>query len=151
MFLLKFENIWLKLRICPKKRQIDRSNEDEYNIDWSWLERWMATSVPDDIQLEHQTNIQGDVRRTGPSVWLESWRAVPSASNDLPLQFESISEKLEEETESLQREKSSVKASISNRKSVSNYKSQRMHNRVKTKPHKSRPTKTDMQRKPRPD
>ncbi|KAF3554177.1 hypothetical protein F2Q69_00015924 [Brassica cretica] len=45
--------------ICLKKKQIDRSSEDEYNIGWSWLERWKATRVPDIIPLEPQTKHSG--------------------------------------------------------------------------------------------
>lgn len=101
----------------------------------------MATRVPDNISIEPRTNIQTDVatknqrlviknRPFGIAGELES-----CASNDLPLQFESISEKLEEETEDLKTEKSSNKASISKRKSVPSYNSQRRHNRVKKKPH----------------
>ncbi|KAJ4902134.1 IQ-domain 33 [Raphanus sativus] len=85
------------LMICSKKKQIDRSTEDEYNNGWSWLERWMATRVPDRIPLEPRTNIQGDVQRLARKnrSFSIAWRC---ASNDLPLQFESISETLEEET-----------------------------------------------------
>ncbi|WZZ53152.1 hypothetical protein YC2023_053259 [Brassica napus] len=45
--------------ICLKKKQIDRSSEDEYNIGWRWLERWKATRVPDIILLEPQTKHSG--------------------------------------------------------------------------------------------
>ncbi|CAH8320488.1 unnamed protein product [Eruca vesicaria subsp. sativa] len=117
-----------QLRICTKKKQVERnSEEDESNIGWSWLERWMATRVPDRTQIEPTTNIQANstmkiqslVRRNRSfsiAGELES-----CASNDIPLQFESISE-------DLQREKSSVKATISKRKSVPINKTQRRHN-----------------------
>lgn len=85
----------------------------------------MATRVPESTQVEARTNIQMKSQRlvrknTSFSIAgeLES-----CASNDIPLQFESISE---EETEDLQREKS-----ISKRKSAPSYKTQRRHNRVK--------------------
>lgn len=118
---------------------MDRSSEDDSNIGWSWLERWMATRVPDSIPIEPRTNIQIDVatknqrlirknRSFGIAGELES-----CASNDLPLQFESISETQEDETKDLQTEKSSLRASISKRKSVPSYKSQRRHNRVSKK------------------
>lgn len=118
---------------------MDRSDEDDSNIGWSWLERWMATRVPDSIPIEPRTNIQTDVstknqrlviknRSFGIAGELES-----CASNDLPLQFESISETQGEKTKDLQTKKSSLKASISKRKSVPSYKSQRKHNRVKKK------------------
>ncbi|KAL1225679.1 Protein IQ-DOMAIN 33 [Cardamine amara subsp. amara] len=129
-----------QLRICSKKKQIDRGSEDESNIGWSWLERWMATRVPDSISIEPRTNIQIDVatknhtlvrknRSFGVAGELES-----CASNDLPLQSESISETQEQNTKDLQ----TIKASISKRKSVPNYKSQRRHNRLQA-------TKRDLQ------
>ncbi|CAE6200242.1 unnamed protein product [Arabidopsis arenosa] len=133
-----------QLRICSKKKQMDRSSEDDSNIGWSWLERWMATRVPDSIPIEPRTNIQTDVatknqrlirknRSFGIAGELES-----CASNDLPLQFESISETQEDETKALQTEKSSLRASISKRKTVPSYKSQRRHNRLQV-------TKSDLQ------
>lgn len=81
----------------------------------------MATRVPDSTQTNIQMKSQRLVRKnTSFSIAgeLES-----CASNDIPLQFESISE---EETEELHREKS-----ISKRKSAPSYKTQRRHNRVK--------------------
>ncbi|KFK22861.1 hypothetical protein AALP_AAs58048U000600 [Arabis alpina] len=133
-----------QLRICSKKKQIDRTSEDESNIGWSWLERWMATRVPDSLSMEPRTNIQTDVanktqrlviknRSFGIAGELES-----CASNDLPFQFGSISETVEEENEDLQTEKSGNKASISKRKSVPSNKNQRRHNRLQA-------TKRDLQ------
>lgn len=116
-----------QLRICTKKKQVERNSEDETNIGWNWLERWMATRVPESTQVEARTNIQMKSQRlvrknTSFSIAgeLES-----CASNDIPLQFESISE---EETEDLHREKS-----ISKRKSAPSYKTQRRHNRLQAK------------------
>lgn len=100
----------------------------------------MAIRVPDSISIEPRTNIQADVanknqrlviknRSFGIAGELES-----CASNDLPFQFESKSETVEEENEDLKTEKSGNKASISKRKSVASYKTQRRHNsRVKGK------------------
>ncbi|VVB01440.1 unnamed protein product [Arabis nemorensis] len=133
-----------QLRICSKKKQIDRTSEDESNIGWSWLERWMATRVPDSISIEPRTNIQTDVanknqrlviknRSYGIAGELES-----CASNDLPFQFGSISETVEEDNEDSKTEKSGNKASISKRKSVPSNKNQRRHNRLQA-------TKRDLQ------
>jgi hypothetical protein len=126
-----------QLRICSKKKQIDRSSEDDSNIGWSWLERWMATRVPDSIPIEPRTDVatknQSLIRKNrafGTAGELES-----CASNDLPLHFESISETQGDATTVLQTEKSSFKPSISKRKSVPSYKSQRKHHKVKKKPH----------------
>ncbi|KAG7603949.1 putative IQ motif, EF-hand binding protein [Arabidopsis thaliana] len=129
-----------QLRICSKKKQIDRSSEDDSNIGWSWLERWMATRVPDSIPIEPRTDVatknQSLIRKNrafGTAGELES-----CASNDLPLHFESISETQGDATTVLQTEKSSFKPSISKRKSVPSYKSQRKH-------HKLQATKSDLQ------
>ncbi|XP_013600780.1 PREDICTED: protein IQ-DOMAIN 1 [Brassica oleracea var. oleracea] len=120
-----------QLRICTKKKQVERNSEDESNIGWSWLERWMATRAP---EIEARTNIQANVTvksqrlvRKNRSFSTSIGGELEScASNDIPLQFESISE---EETEDLQREKSSVKAS----KSVPSYKNERRHNRLQAR------------------
>ncbi|KAJ0235820.1 IQ-domain 33 [Hirschfeldia incana] len=111
-----------QLRICTKKKQIE--HEEESNIGWSWLERWMATRVPDSTQIEARTNIQANsTMKSERSVRKNRSFSIGGelescASNDIPLQFESISEELK-------REKSSV---ISKRKSVASYKTQRRHN-----------------------
>lgn len=84
----------------------------------------MATRAP---EIEARTNIQAmkSQRLVGKNRSFSIGGELEScASNDIPLQFESISEEL-------QREKSSV---ISKPKSVASYKTQRRHNnRVKKK------------------
>ncbi|KAG2314897.1 hypothetical protein Bca4012_065707 [Brassica carinata] len=105
-----------QLRICAKKKQVE--HDEESNIGWSWLERWMATRAP---EIEARTNIQAmkSQRLVGKNRSFSIGGELEScASNDIPLQFESISEEL-------QREKSSV---ISKPKSVASYKTQRRHN-----------------------
>lgn len=110
-----------QLRICTKKKQVERNSEDESNIGWSWLERWMATRVP---EIEARTNIQENVTVKSQRLVRKNRSFSSSiggelescASNDIPLQFESISE---EDSEELQREKS---------KSVPSYKNERRHN-----------------------
>lgn len=59
-----------QLRICSKKKQT-RSDGEETNMGWSWLERWMATRLPgsssveDHVsgQLEPTMSIQSSVMR----------------------------------------------------------------------------------------
>ncbi|XP_033132279.1 protein IQ-DOMAIN 1 isoform X2 [Brassica rapa] len=118
--------LFIKLRICTKKKQVERNSEDESNIGWSWLERWMATRVP---EIEARTNIQENgtmksqrlVRKNRSFSSSIGGELESCASNDIPLQFESISE---EETEELQREKS---------KSVPSYKNERRHNKLQAR------------------
>ncbi|RID49890.1 hypothetical protein BRARA_H00656 [Brassica rapa] len=115
-----------QLRICTKKKQVERNSEDESNIGWSWLERWMATRVP---EIEARTNIQENVTVKSQRLVRKNRSFSSSiggelescASNDIPLQFESISE---EDSEELQREKS---------KSVPSYKNERRHNRLQAR------------------
>lgn len=129
-----------QLRICTKKKQVERNSEDESNIGWSWLERWMATRVP---EIEARTNIQENgtmksqrlVRKNRSFSSSIGGELESCASNDIPLQFESISE---EETEELQREKS---------KSVPSYKNERRHNKSFRQGKK---TCNNKQRRPRP-
>lgn len=110
-----------QLRICTKKKQLEH-DEESNNIGWSWLERWMATRVP---EIEARTNIQATMRSerlVGKNRSFSIAGELEScASNDIPLQFESLSEEL-------QRDKSSVV--VSKRKSVASYKTQRRHNRL---------------------
>ncbi|XP_048594534.1 protein IQ-DOMAIN 33 isoform X3 [Brassica napus] len=132
--------LFIKLRICTKKKQVERNSEDESNIGWSWLERWMATRVP---EIEARTNIQENgtmksqrlVRKNRSFSSSIGGELESCASNDIPLQFESISE---EETEELQREKS---------KSVPSYKNERRHNNSFRQGKK---TCNNKQRRPRP-
>ncbi|KAL2529973.1 IQ-domain 33 [Forsythia ovata] len=42
-----------QLRICSKKKQI-KSNSNETGVGWSWLERWMATRLPENTMMEDQ-------------------------------------------------------------------------------------------------
>ncbi|CAI9762907.1 unnamed protein product [Fraxinus pennsylvanica] len=42
-----------QLRICSKKKQI-KSNNNETGVGWSWLERWMATRLPENTMMEDQ-------------------------------------------------------------------------------------------------
>ncbi|GLT30173.1 hypothetical protein SLA2020_049910 [Shorea laevis] len=40
-----------QLRICSKRKQ--SRADDEHNMSWSWLERWMATRIPESIVVEN--------------------------------------------------------------------------------------------------
>ncbi|KAL2529985.1 IQ-domain 33 [Forsythia ovata] len=42
-----------QLRICSKKKQI-KSNSNKTGVGWSWLERWMATRLPENTMMEDQ-------------------------------------------------------------------------------------------------
>ncbi|KAL2506223.1 IQ-domain 33 [Abeliophyllum distichum] len=42
-----------QLRICSKKKQI-KSNSNETGVGWSWLDRWMATRLPENTMMEDQ-------------------------------------------------------------------------------------------------
>ncbi|XP_019057582.1 PREDICTED: uncharacterized protein LOC104808870 isoform X2 [Tarenaya hassleriana] len=136
-----------QLRICSKKKQIER-NEVDPNIGWSWLERWMATRVPESISVEQGlTHNQTEAitrnqilvmkkRPFGVAGELES-----CASNDVPLQLESISEALGEDNEDLRLGKNSLKATrnISKRKSGPSYQIHREYVKLQA-------TKKDLQR-----
>ncbi|CAA2998270.1 Hypothetical predicted protein [Olea europaea subsp. europaea] len=42
-----------ELRICSKKKQI-KANSNETGVRWSWLERWIATRLPENAMMEDQ-------------------------------------------------------------------------------------------------
>ncbi|XP_044502181.1 protein IQ-DOMAIN 33-like isoform X2 [Mangifera indica] len=44
-----------QLRICSKKKQ-NRTDDTELNMSWSWLERWMATRLPENSQVENHVS-----------------------------------------------------------------------------------------------
>ncbi|KAF5746131.1 IQ-domain 33 putative isoform 1 [Tripterygium wilfordii] len=46
-----------QLRICSKRKNT-RSDGAETNIGWSWLERWMATRIPESSFIENQASGQ---------------------------------------------------------------------------------------------
>ncbi|KAH7533412.1 hypothetical protein FEM48_Zijuj04G0128000 [Ziziphus jujuba var. spinosa] len=46
-----------QLRICSKKRQA-KSDGTEPDMGWSWLERWMATRLPESSSVESRINMQ---------------------------------------------------------------------------------------------
>ncbi|CAN8323605.1 unnamed protein product [Cochlearia groenlandica] len=124
-----------QLRICSKKKQIDRSNEDDPNIGWSWLERWMATRLPDNTHIQTKPNIQTEAAmknqrlvRKNLSYGISGGELESCASNDIPLQYESIAETLVEEPIDLQ--SLEKKPSKSKRKSVPSNKNQTRHNKL---------------------
>ncbi|XP_062107275.1 protein IQ-DOMAIN 33 [Humulus lupulus] len=44
-----------QLRICSKKKEM-KSNGKEPHMGWSWLERWMATRLPESSSVESRVN-----------------------------------------------------------------------------------------------
>ncbi|KDP30841.1 hypothetical protein JCGZ_13784 [Jatropha curcas] len=81
-----------QLRICSKRKQ---SRSD--NMGWSWLERWMATRIPE-CSVESRTNKQFSAISSNHRVITAKKRFFDVAeekescgSNDVSLQFDSIS------------------------------------------------------------
>ncbi|XP_021890116.1 protein IQ-DOMAIN 1 isoform X2 [Carica papaya] len=117
-----------QLRICSKKRQT--RNESEPNMGWSWLERWMATRIPDNSSVENSINnqiepIKSDarylVRKRLSDVAGEEKESC--GSNEVSVQFDSMSITASNEKYGCRLANNRLKAprNISRRKTVPSY------------------------------
>ncbi|KAF7145041.1 hypothetical protein RHSIM_Rhsim04G0046300 [Rhododendron simsii] len=119
-----------QLRICAKKKQ-NRCDGTERNMGWSWLERWMATRIPETSSVESFTMNQFEpVDPNQRSVANKSVFDVGGeerescGSNEVSAQIERFSSVYEsKEKDGLKPAKNRLKAarSISKRKTVPSY------------------------------
>ncbi|KAJ7964754.1 Protein IQ-DOMAIN 1 [Quillaja saponaria] len=86
-----------QLRICSKKKP-NKSNGKELNIGWSWLERWMATRLPEASSAESHASQQheqfeSDNRFMIRKRFLDATREEKEScgSNEGPVQFDNFS------------------------------------------------------------
>ncbi|KAJ4730139.1 Protein IQ-DOMAIN 1 [Melia azedarach] len=115
-----------QLRICSKKKQI-RSEGAELNMGWSWLERWMATRVPESSSVENHISkkveqFNNSKKFTMGKRFLDvSWEEKESCgSNEVSVQLDSFSAK---EKDGFQPSKNRLKSArtVSRRKTVPSY------------------------------
>ncbi|KAE8075590.1 hypothetical protein FH972_014287 [Carpinus fangiana] len=118
-----------QLRICSKRKQ-SKANEVEPNMGWSWLERWMATRLPESSSVENQ--IQMKLEPIDSSQNFMSRKGFFDAvgeekescgSNEVSVQFDSFSATEPKKEDGLKPTKSRLKAtrSVSRRKTVPSY------------------------------
>ncbi|KAK4276387.1 hypothetical protein QN277_019336 [Acacia crassicarpa] len=85
-----------QLRICSKRKSNKyNSNNEEPNMSWSWLERWMATRLPDTASLESHNGLNNNnhrfaVRERFLDVACREEKE-SCGSNEVPLQFDNYS------------------------------------------------------------
>ncbi|XWS36723.1 hypothetical protein CRYUN_Cryun20dG0110400 [Craigia yunnanensis] len=118
-----------QLRICSKRKQA-KPDGTEQNMSWSWLERWMATRVPESslgennmsIQFEPVDNNQRFVVRKG-IIDVAGEEKESCGSNEVSVQLESLSVTTPKENDGYRPSKNRLKAtrSISRRKTVPSY------------------------------
>ncbi|XAR55307.1 hypothetical protein NMG60_11035345 [Bertholletia excelsa] len=132
-----------QLRICSKKKQ-NRSEDAETNMGWSWLERWMATRLPETSSLENHENKQFDpininrrsvVRRRLFDVAMEEKESCGSNEVSLHLDAISVCGQREELADTGRPAKDKPKApkNISRRKTVPSHNCPREHTKASKK------------------
>lgn len=116
----------LQLRVCSKRKQ-NKANDTEPNMGWSWLERWMATRLPesslfeDQIYKQLETNDGNQGFMLGKRIFdLAGEEKESCGSNEVSVQFESFKATAPKEREGLKSTKNRLKAtrSVSRRKTV---------------------------------
>ncbi|OMP03168.1 IQ motif, EF-hand binding site [Corchorus capsularis] len=120
-----------QLRICSKKKQAKpEEGTPEQNMSWSWLERWMATRVPESSFVENSTSKEFApvecsrkfvARRRIIDVAGEEKESC--GSNEVSVQLDNLSAVTPNESDGYQPPKNRFKAtrSISRRKTVPSY------------------------------
>ncbi|XP_028787262.1 uncharacterized protein LOC114743235, partial [Neltuma alba] len=84
-----------QLRICSKRKSNKYNSNAEPNMSWSWLERWMATRLPDTASGDESRHGLGGnhqkftVRKRFLDVAREEKESC--GSNEAPLQFDNYS------------------------------------------------------------
>ncbi|PSS14345.1 Protein IQ-DOMAIN like [Actinidia chinensis var. chinensis] len=130
-----------QLRICSKKKH-NRSDGTKTNMGWSWLERWMATRLPESSSFESFEMSQFELINVNqrPVVKkrfldLAGEEKESCGSNEVSVQFDSISVSAPREKYDSKSTKNRLKAtrSISRRKTVPSYNCPREHSQVSKK------------------
>ncbi|XP_061360694.1 protein IQ-DOMAIN 33 [Gastrolobium bilobum] len=120
-----------QLRICSKRKST-KYNSMESNMSWSWLERWMATRLPDTSSVESHAMKQYDPFISNHKFTIKT-RFLDTAgeekescgSNEVPFHFDNLSINSREEKVSFKppTAKTNFKArrTVSRRKTVPSY------------------------------
>ncbi|XP_019454683.1 PREDICTED: protein IQ-DOMAIN 1-like isoform X2 [Lupinus angustifolius] len=118
-----------QLRICSKRKST-KYNSMEPNMSWSWLERWMATRLPDTSSIESHSMKQYDPFNSNHKFatktrFLDAAREEKEScgSNEVPLHYDNYSVSSIEE-----------KVSFKPTKAKTNFKARRTVSRRKTVP-----------------
>ncbi|KAL5798013.1 hypothetical protein ACOSQ2_002833 [Xanthoceras sorbifolium] len=118
-----------QLRICSKKKHT-RSDDAELNMGWSWLERWMATRLPESPLVENDTSKQLETFSNnqrfimGKTLFDVAGEEKESCgSNDVSIQLDSFSVTTAKEVGGFNSPKNRLEATrtVSRRKTVPSY------------------------------
>ncbi|XP_062152529.1 protein IQ-DOMAIN 33 isoform X1 [Alnus glutinosa] len=130
-----------QLRICSKRKQ-SKANCAEPNMGWSWLERWMATRLPESSSVENQIKKQLEPIDSSQKFMFRErfFDAVGEekescGSNEVSVQFDSFSAAEPKNDDGLKPNKNRLKAtrSVSRRKTVPSYPCTREYAKVNQK------------------
>ncbi|KAG2719436.1 hypothetical protein I3760_03G266400 [Carya illinoinensis] len=115
-----------QLRVCSKRKQ-NKANDTEPNMGWSWLERWMATRLPESSSFEDQISMQLEPIDSNQRFMLgkrifdvAGEEKESCGSNEVSVQFESFKATVPKERDRLKHTKNRLKATrnVSGRKIV---------------------------------
>lgn len=119
-----------QLRICSKKKE-RKSDGAELNMGWSWLERWMATRVPERSSVESHTSNQLEPFRANDQRLMvrkgffdvAGEEKESCGSNEVSVQLDSFSVTTAAETDGFKPTKNRLKKTrtVSRRKTVPSY------------------------------
>ncbi|KAK9284825.1 hypothetical protein L1049_024002 [Liquidambar formosana] len=129
-----------QLRICSKKKQT-RPDGTEPNMGWSWLERWMATRLPESYSIEDRISKQlepftSNQRPMGKNFFDVAGEEKESCgSNEVSVQIDSFSVTAPQEKDSPTPAKNRLKAtrSVSRRKTVPSYQCPKEYTKISKK------------------
>lgn len=130
-----------QLRICSKRKQTIASG-GEPNMGWSWLERWMATRLPESSSVENQINKQLEPIDSSQRFMLSKRffdvageEQESCGSNEVSVQFDSFKVASPKEKDGLKPTKNRFKAprSVSRRKTVPSYQCTKEYTKVSKK------------------
>eukprot|EP00257_Ricinus_communis_P027444 XP_025014858.1 protein IQ-DOMAIN 1 isoform X2 [Ricinus communis] len=126
-----------QLRICSKKKQT-RSDGTEPNMGWSWLERWMATRLPE-CSVESHTSKQFEPINSSHKLAarkrifdIAGEERESCGSNEVSVQFDSMSMTTASEDGGVQTRRNWARSTraISRRKTVPSYHCQKENSQV---------------------
>ncbi|KAK4577131.1 hypothetical protein RGQ29_027584 [Quercus rubra] len=129
-----------QLRICSKRKQ-SKANGEEPNMGWSsWLERWMATRLPESSSVESHINKQIEPFDSNQRLMFSKFDVAGEekescGSNEVSVQFDSFKVAAPKMKDGLKPNKNRLKAprTVSRRKTVPSYHSTKEYTKVSMK------------------
>ncbi|KAF4396389.1 protein IQ-DOMAIN 33 [Cannabis sativa] len=128
-----------QLRICSKKKEM-QSNGKEPHMGWSWLERWMATRLPESSSVESRVNKpvvdsmqRNQMFKTDNRFFdLAGEEKESCGSNEVSLSFDTLSVKSANDRDGFKPARNrKTTRTVSRRKTVPSYQCQKDYTKVK--------------------